>query len=111
MYKRKLKTGDIFLILVNLIPLFGVLYENWDPKEMFLVYCLETVIIGGYNVIKMLLVIITRPREKWEVGNGGKVGGLFYVVFFIIHYGFFVFIQMSIFGGVSGLAGDSTFGP
>ena len=39
MYKRKLEGGDWFLILANLIPLYGVLFEGWDPKQMFLIYC------------------------------------------------------------------------
>lgn len=111
MYKRKLQPGDIFLILVNLIPLAGVLFRDWDPKQMFLIYCLETVIIGGFNVIKMLVVIINSPTRQWNFGNNTKVRGLFIVLFFIVHYGFFVLIQMSIFAGVSGLAGDSSFGP
>ena len=36
-------------------------------------------------------------------------GSLFF--FFIVHYGFFVFIQTGIFAGVSGLTSDGTFGP
>ena len=110
MYKRKLKPGDIFLILVNLIPLAGVVFRGWDPKQMFLIYCLETVIIGLFNVIKMLVVIAYNPTRLWNIGNNARSHGLFLVFFFIIHYGFFVFIQMSLFAGVSGIAENGSFG-
>ena len=72
MYKRKLEGGDWFLILANLIPLYGVLFEGWDPKQMFLVYCLETIIIGIYNVIKMMMVTLDRKKDVWEGAGGSK---------------------------------------
>ena len=69
MYRRKLQIGDIFLILVNLLPLAGVLYYDWDPKQVFLIYCVETLIIGAFNVIKMLVVLIHKPRQPWDTGH------------------------------------------
>ena len=78
---------------------------------MFLIYCLETVIIGFYNVIKMIIVTIVKKRDSWEANNSVfLVSGWFFILFFIVHYGFFVLIQMALFGGVSGYIGDSPFG-
>jgi len=113
MYKRKLGAGDLFLILANLLPLYGVWFEGWDPKQMFLVYCLETVIIGVYNVIKMIIVTFHKKKDVWEGAGGSKslVSGWFFILFFIVHYGFFVFVQTSIFAGASGLTTGSSFGP
>ena len=113
MYKRKLEGGDWFLILANLIPLYGVLFEGWDPKQMFLVYCLETIIIGIYNVINMIIVTLDRKKDMWEGAGGSKmmVKGWFFILFFIVHYGFFVFIQTGIFAGASGLSTNGAFGP
>ena len=110
MFKRKLTIPDLFLILVNLIPLFGVWFEGWNAKQIFLVYCMETVIIGIINVIKMACVtIFVRSKDTWE--NGGTVSmqsGWLFIFFFIFHYGFFVFIQTQIFFSVSGIIpGDS----
>ena len=104
MFKSKLKRSDIFLIVINLVPLFGVWFMGWDPKQMFLIYCLETVIIGFYNIIKMAMVTLYKKKDVWE-NNGSKmlVTGWFFILFFILHYGFFVFVQMSLFAGVSGL--------
>jgi hypothetical protein len=110
---RKLTTSDYFLILVNLVPVYGVWFEGWNAAQIFLVFCLETVIIGIFNVLKMACVtMFVKPKDVWST-NGGitMVGGLFFIIFFIVHYGFFVFIQTQIFFSVSGLIkNSSTFG-
>lgn len=111
MFKRKLTAGEWLLIIVNLIPLYGVWFEGWNASEVFLVYCLETVIIGIVNVLKMACVtIFVRPKDVWQ--NGGSTtmqSGWFFIFFFIIHYGFFVFVQTQIFFNVSGLIPDGSF--
>lgn len=112
MLKRKLNTGDWFLILANLLPLYGVWFEGWDPRQMFLVYCLETIIIGGYNVIKMLIVTFYKKKDVWQSSgrNVTYMGGWFFILFFICHYGLFVLIQTGIFAGVSNLSSDGNYG-
>lgn len=111
MFKRKLTISDFFLILVNLVPLYGVWFEGWNATEVFLVYCLETVIIGVINVLKMACVtIFVRPKDVWE--NGGATSmqsGWLFIFFFIAHYGFFVLVQTQIFFGVSGIGDDASF--
>ncbi len=110
---RKLSTSDYLLILVNLIPVYGVWFEGWNAAQIFLVFCLETVIIGLFNVVKMgCVTLFIRPTDVWNT-NGGvtMMSGLFFIMFFIIHYGFFVFVQTQIFFSVSGIIkGDSMFG-
>ncbi|MBX2934943.1 MAG: hypothetical protein KF825_11905 [Ferruginibacter sp.] len=107
---RKLTLSDYFLILVNLVPVYGVWYEGWNAAQVFLVYCLETVIIGVINVIKMACVtLFVKPTDVWDYKTGiTRVSGLFFIVFFIFHYGFFVFVQTQIFFGVSGIINDSS---
>ena len=70
MLKRKFTYSDLFLLVANLLPLYGVWFEGWDPKQMFLVYCLETIIIGGYNVIKMIIVTLDRKKDIWGTNDG-----------------------------------------
>lgn len=111
--KRKLTAGDYLLIIVNLIPVYGVWFEGWNAAQIFLVYCLETVIIGLFTVIKLACVtLIVKPRDEWNAGKGSvMVSGLFFILFFIVHYGIFVFVQTQIFFSVSGLVSDhSTLG-
>jgi Family of unknown function (DUF6498) len=109
MFKRKLTIPDFLLILVNLIPLYGVWFEGWDAKEIFIVYCLETVIIGVVNVIKMACItIFVRKKDVWESNGNTMQSGWFFIFFFIVHYGFFVFVQTQIFFGVSRMIPDGS---
>lgn len=110
MLKRKLTASQYLLIIVNLIPLYGVWFEGWNASEIFLVYCLETVIIGIVNVFKMAFVtIFVRQKDVWE-NNGSSTmqSGWFFIIFFIVHYGLFVFVQTQIFFRVSDLVADGS---
>ncbi len=71
----------ISLILVNLFPIFGVLYWKWEVFPIMLLYWSENIIVGFYNVLRMILA---KPEEKI-----GWLAKLFLVPFFIIHYGGF----------------------
>ena len=113
MHLRKLTAADYFLIMVNLIPVYCVWFEGWNAAQVFIVYCFETVIIGIFNVVKMACVtIFVKPRHTWQNYQGtSMVSGLFFILFFIFHYGFFVFVQTQIFFGISGIIkDDSVFG-
>ena len=111
MFKRKFTAGDNLLIIVNLIPLYGVWFEGWNASQIFLVYCLETVIIGIINVLKMACVtLFVRKKDTWENGGSSTMqSGWFFIFFFIVHYGFFVFVQTQLFFSVSGLIPDGSF--
>lgn len=107
LYKKKFVPTDIFFVAVNLLPLWGVWFQGWDAVQIFFVYCLESVIIGFYNVIMMLLTTSVKKKDVWS--NGGTstmVSGYGFIIFFIIHYGFFLAIQMSIFFSFSGNGTD-----
>lgn len=111
MFKRKLSASDWLLILVNLVPLYCVWFEGWNASEVFLVYCLETVIVGIINVLKMACVtIFVKKTDDWANGGSStKQSGWFFILFFIAHYGFFVFVQTQIFFAVSRLIPDGSF--
>jgi hypothetical protein len=110
MLKRKLSPVDYLLIIVNLIPVYGVWFEGWDAAKVFLVYCMETVIAGLFTVIKLACVtLFVKPRDEWQAGKPAVMAsGLFFIAFFIVHYGIFVFVQTQIFFGVSGLVKDGS---
>jgi hypothetical protein len=105
MVKCKLTISDFLLIVVNLIPLHGVWFEGWDAKQLFIVYCLETVIIGIANVLKMTTVTIFVKKKNIWGNDGSKTmqSGWLFIVFFIFHYGFFVFVQTQLFFAITGL--------
>jgi hypothetical protein len=73
------------LILANLIPLFGVLLLGWQVFPILFLFWLENLVIGIFNVIKMLLASPDRLSK-----NSSK---FFVIPFFIIHYGIFTMVH------------------
>lgn len=63
------------LVLVNLVPLAGVLFWAWDVGALLVLYWSENVILGACTIVKMLAA--------------GPIRGLFTAAFFLIHYGGF----------------------
>lgn len=104
MFKKELKQSDYVLIAANLLPVIGVWFLEWSPTEVFMVYALETVIIGFFTLLKMGIVTLFRKTDIWyNQGNSSKVSGLFFMFFFLVHYGMFVAIQTGMFIEVSGI--------
>jgi len=103
--KTKLTQGDWSLVVANLLPIIGVWFLNWSAQEVFLVYCLETIIIGGFTLVKLLIAGLIVKKDEWQTigGSSTKQPFWFFMFFFLIHYGFFVAIQMGMFFAVSGL--------
>lgn len=92
----------VFFLLANLLPLYGVWFWNWDAKQIFLVYCLESVIVGLMTIGRMTLTgLFGSSSSQTSTNSGSAWVGL--VLFFIVHYGFFLAIQMGIFFGVSNM--------
>ena len=94
------------LIGANLIPLAGVFFFGWDVSFIVLLYWLENLIVGFYNILKMATVKMTE-----RTANLHK---LFVIPFFCIHYGGFcavhgVFLTVffKIGSGASPLAGSN----
>ncbi|GAB5415083.1 MAG: hypothetical protein Cons2KO_26860 [Congregibacter sp.] len=71
----RLRSSAAILVIGNLIPLLGVLFFDWDIAALIILYWSENLIVGAYNIIKMLTV-------------GGWIG-IFPSLFFLIHYGGF----------------------
>lgn len=104
MIKKKLTGADYFLIVANLLPVVGVFFWNWSPTEVFMVYALETIIIGLFTLLKMGVVTAVRKTDDWpNAGKTTRQSGLFFMLFFLIHYGMFVAIQTGLFIQVSGI--------
>ena len=63
------------LILTNLVPIFGVVFWNWDVVAIVTLYWAENLVIGGITILRMLRV--------------SPIGGIGTSIFFILHYGGF----------------------
>ena len=107
MFKRTLTQSDIFLMAANLLPVVGVWFFGWNPKEVFIVYCFETIIIGFYNLVKMAAITAVKKTDIWQNnGTQTRVSGFVFMLFFLVHYGMFVVVQMGLFFGVSGIGDE-----
>ena len=71
--------------LANALPIAGVLLLGWKVFPLVLLYWLENVVVGGFNVGKLLLA---RPQEP-----AYSVGKLFIILFFIFHFGMFTLVH------------------
>jgi len=99
---RKLTKADYLLIATNLIPVYGVFFLGWNPVEAFIVYALETLIIGVITNLKLLVATIYKGHDTWYNGEHvQEVSGFFFMLFFTIHFGLFAAIQTTIFSNVA----------
>jgi hypothetical protein len=107
--KKRLTQGDWSLLIANLIPVIGVWFLNWSAKEVFLVYCFETIIIGCFTLVKMLITGLIVKKDEWQTTGGSTTKQPFwlFMLFFLIHYGLFVSVQMGIFFAVSGIGDEA----
>ena len=73
-----------WLVLANLIPIYGVLQFGWSVGELLLLYWLETVVIGVFGIAKL----VGARRER---GTPGRtfLSRLPKAAFFCIHFGGF----------------------
>ncbi len=90
------------LFLFNLLPLFGVIYLHWDVFTMMMIYWAESLIIGLFTILRMILAQqAPQPpkRERSEVPNplatplSTLLFKIFLVPFFCIHFGIFMFVH------------------
>ncbi|HEX2751507.1 MAG TPA: DUF6498-containing protein [Alphaproteobacteria bacterium] len=99
-FLTSLRPSGIFLITANLVPLIGVLFWDWRVFDVMLLFWLENVIIGIFNILKM---------SAWIIRTGRSLAFIA-IVFFAVHYGIFAFghfvILMGLFGDVQ--PGDKT---
>lgn len=136
---EKYKASALALIAANVLLLFGVLFLGWDTLSIVALYWVENLIIGGVNVLKMLVASpdpnafklsdFLTPQQQKELEKQGQDLGplekslkahhaskLFLVPFFAFHYGFFCLIHgifvFALFGREANIGGHvMTHGP
>ncbi len=110
--------SQISLLLSNLIPLIGVLFFGWQINTLLAIYWAESGVIGFYTILKMAKAQETSSKEglkkfkdklkeadktskkkikkfkqklKSKIGNYQIVTKIFLIIFFIFHFGGFMF--------------------
>jgi hypothetical protein len=76
----------VTLVLANLMPLGGVLALGWNAGQVILAYWLENLVIGAFNVLR----IVFCSGDRSGTAHFAKVGA---IPFFVIHYGAFCLIH------------------
>ncbi len=112
----------VALVAANTIPVFGVVCLGWDAFYVVLLYWAENLIVGFYNILKMVLaqpftaeelkkLTAETARQPSRRINAGlyHASKLLYIPFFAWHYGAFAaghgFAVLMMFG-----KGDAGFG-
>ena len=75
----------VALVIANALPLVGVLFLGWTVFPLVLLYWLENLVVGGFNVAKLLLA------QPWQPAYW--LGKAFLVPFFLVHFGGFTYIH------------------
>lgn len=81
--------GILSLIISNFFSVVGVLFFGWNASSLIFLYWFENIVIGIYNVLKMLVV-----KGKFINANDGKEyninkAKIIFIPFFCVHYGIF----------------------
>jgi hypothetical protein len=92
---REVRLSLVSLILANLWPLLGVLFLGWTVFAVVLLFWIENVIVGVFNLARMALA---------RGGSGGqRILKVFLMPFFTVHYGMFTLVHgvfvFALFGG------------
>jgi hypothetical protein len=82
---QDLPPSALVLIGANLMPLLGVLVLHWSVFSVMLLYWCENVIVGVFNVLRML---VAEPQNV-----GANIFKVFLIPFFIFHYGMFTAVH------------------
>ncbi|HEY5622773.1 MAG TPA: DUF6498-containing protein [Gammaproteobacteria bacterium] len=95
--KSRVALTSAALILANLLPLYGVLLLDWPVVALLLLFWLENIVIGVFNLLR---IFFARPGDAFMLPRKLMLGG-----FFTVHYGAFaaghlVFI-LALFGSES----------
>ena len=79
--KEKDNLSLLALIGANLIPLGGVFFFGWGVTFIVLLYWIENLIAGFYNILKIAILKTDQATDNLQK--------LFIIPFFCVHYGGF----------------------
>lgn len=94
-------------LLFNLLVLIVVVANPSDRYLVIAAYFLETLIIGIFNVVRMAIIAVFSPAagtgpeimsslQKERGTPLQKQSNLFLILFFIMHFGIFYFVQLGL---------------
>lgn len=101
---RRWSPSATVLVAANLVPLLGVVVLDWDVFSVVFLFWIENVIVGLFNVLRM--VWVERGAERAPVAK------IVLIPFFVFHYGMFTLVHgvfvFAMFGRVAAQSGFPT---
>ena len=90
-YRAKVFMTAIILVLSNVLLGVGVLVFGWNIHHLLFAYWLEIIIIGLFNLAKIVVVCIVGNPWGARIGSDSRFGNLFMsfvaIVFFATKFG------------------------
>jgi uncharacterized protein DUF6498 len=77
--------STIALLVSNAVPLVGVLWLHWQVFPLVLLYWLENLVVGAFNVLRLLTA---DPASGWR-----WIAKVLLIPLFCVHFGAFIFIH------------------
>lgn len=94
MSQSKSYASRCYLLIANMVPLFGVGALGWSLYELMLAYWLENAIIGLFTIFKIALAEkVPAADSNVKMTPPGLNFKLFLIVFFSFHYGIFTLVH------------------
>ncbi|QOC23179.1 hypothetical protein IC757_03205 [Wenzhouxiangella sp. AB-CW3] len=81
---HRLILTSAFLVVVNLLPMAGVLFFGWSVYEIVLLFWAENLVVGMYAMARM----VTLYRRNGDRRN------LLLIPFFCFHFGMFTLVHL-----------------
>ncbi len=99
----------VSLILVNLIPVYGVYILKWSLFSVMFLYWAESSVIGFFNILKMARAEGT-GKSNFQINDApaDRYSRFGLISFFTLHYGIFMMVH---FGFVVSIFGPSDMTP
>lgn len=103
--KRGVLPSGVLLILVNLIPIFGVLFFGWNAFDIVILYWVENIVIGICTLPRILFAQNRDSQSKildtHTAFNSKPViskifnylSNVFFGFFFLLHFGTFTLVH------------------
>jgi hypothetical protein len=80
------RTDLALIVLLNAVPLAGVLWWHWPPFPLMVLFWFENVIVGLAHALRLLLA----PATQLPAGRAGAAIG---AGFFALHFGLFCLVH------------------
>jgi hypothetical protein len=96
-HKIQFNTTTNSIIAANLFLLVASIINKSDALSVFALYIMETVIIGLFHIFKMIGIVFINNSGRYKIEKApGYIGLIGMIVFFIFHFGIFVFVQTTL---------------